>query len=129
MKTMQIAAVAAVMASTAVGLAGPASAELTPGDYTLIYTASNAPFKPGSVHETLTPCGASCMRMTNPGGKVTELHLQGSDWVGTQTFNVQGQDCTSGYSINRDSLTGTVVDSPCNSLPPSESNVSLTRNG
>ncbi len=102
MKTMQIAAVAAVITGAAVGLAGSASAaEPLSGSYRQTTTDSSK-FPPGSyMPRVFTPCGPDCTRdVTNP-NYVEDFHLQGSTW----TFHGDGGN----DSFDANSLAGRYV--------------------
>jgi hypothetical protein len=82
MRTTRIAAVAAVIAGAAVGLAGPASAaEPLSGNYRQT-TTNSSKFPPGSfMPRVFTPCGPDCTRdVTNPNYN-NDFHLRGSTWV------------------------------------------------
>ena len=87
-------AVGAVFAGTAVGLAGPASAEPLSGSFLATITDVNPAWdkaSPGNAMDvTLTPCGADCTTMAAPhvpNPWSTDLHLQGNTWTGTQPDN------------------------------------------
>jgi hypothetical protein len=98
--------VAGVAAAGALLLAGPAaiaSADPLSGSYTV--TPSGGRFN-GAFNVTMTPCGPDCTQMLNAGGKVTELHLQGNNWTGTQAYSFKGLNCTTTYTFDKDSLVG-----------------------
>jgi hypothetical protein len=79
MKKTRIAIVAAAMVGAAVGLASPASAELTDGTYQMTYVVN-----PGPPPETIvvTSCGAGCKHFQMVGPyTATEYHLQGDTWT------------------------------------------------
>jgi hypothetical protein len=91
------AALCVTFAGVALGLAAPASADELNGTYSATPT-SGAVATPWIV--TLTPCGPGCTRLTNKGGRVTELHLEGNNWTGSQ-------DAGTAYTFDKDSLAGT----------------------
>jgi hypothetical protein len=102
MRTKQIAAVAAVIAGAAVGLAGSASAaEPLSGNYRQTTTDSSK-FPPGSyMPRVFTPCGPDCTRdVTNP-NYIMDFHLQGSTW--------SNQDPAGNESFDANSLAGRYV--------------------
>jgi major membrane immunogen (membrane-anchored lipoprotein) len=72
-------AVSVVLAGCAIGLASPASAELTDGTYQLTYSAD-----PGPAPKTIvvTSCGDGCKlsQIVGPYNAV-EYHLQGDTWT------------------------------------------------
>jgi hypothetical protein len=73
------------MAGAAVGLASPASAELTDGTYTLTYSEPSSP-PPTTV--VFTPCGDGCKRFQIPGAvEATEYHLQGNTWTAASKYD------------------------------------------
>lgn len=86
MKTMRIAALAATLAGAAVGLAAPASADLTPGTYQFTVIESSF-LKPGPVATWVaTSCGTDCMQVnqTAPGAQEEvnlEFHRDGATWT------------------------------------------------
>ena len=68
-----------VLAGCAIGLASPASAELTDGTYQLTYLAA-----PGPAPKTIvvTSCGDGCKRSQIVGPfNAVEYHLQGDTWT------------------------------------------------
>jgi hypothetical protein len=72
-------AVGAVLAGCAIGLASPASAELTDGTYELTYQGDPAPR-----NLIVTSCGDGCKHgqivgAADPGG--VDFHLQGNAWI------------------------------------------------
>jgi hypothetical protein len=77
MKTMRIAALAAVMAGAAVGLASPASAELLDGTYDQTNPDGH------TVAVVFTSCGADCKHADYPGTSAPqrEYHLKGNTWT------------------------------------------------
>lgn len=95
MKTVRFAAVAAVLTSTAVGLATPASAELTDGQYEKTYLSDGR-----TITVIFTSCGPSCKRQENLDSAVAvEYHLEGNTWISPAgSASVQ--------TIDNDSLTG-----------------------
>jgi hypothetical protein len=100
MKTMRIATLAAVVAGAAVGLASPASAELTDGIYELRYIVDPSP-TPDTI--VVTSCGAGCkhIQMTGP-YTPSDYHLQGNTWTAT---SVEGTART----IDNDTLAGSAA--------------------
>lgn len=79
---------AVVMAWAAVGLASPASAELTDGTYQMTYLASSGP-APRTL--LVTSCGVDCKQVQIEGPYTPEqYHLNGNAWTtsdGTKTIN------------------------------------------
>lgn len=79
MTMMRIAGLSAVLLSAALGLATPASAELTDGSYQAIYEIN------GSSHPwVVTPCGAGCKSVQWDSGDATgtdTYHLSGNIWT------------------------------------------------
>ena len=72
-------AVGVVLAGAAVGLAAPASADLTDGTYQMTYLAVPGP-EPRTM--VVTSCGAGCKHMQIPGPyTAVEYHLQGDTWT------------------------------------------------
>jgi hypothetical protein len=78
MKITRFAILAAVVAGAAVGLASPASAELTDGTYEMTYLKDPAP--PDTV--VVTSCGAGCkhVQISGPYAAV-DYHLEGNTWT------------------------------------------------
>ena len=77
--TLRGLAVGAVLAGCAVGLAAPASAELTDGTYQLTYVANPGP-PPRTI--VVTSCGDGCKHAQIVGPyTATEYHLQGNTWT------------------------------------------------
>jgi hypothetical protein len=76
--TIRGLAVGAVLAGRAIGLASPASAELTDGTYQMTYLVDPGP--PDTI--VITSCGAGCKhwQMNGPYTAV-EYHLQGDTWT------------------------------------------------
>jgi hypothetical protein len=95
MKTMRIATLATVVAGAAVGLASPASAELTDGTYEITYIGDPSP----PINMLVTSCGAGCKhtQIAGAGGSV-DFHLHGNTWTG------QSEDAT--VTIDNDTLRG-----------------------
>ena len=92
------AAVAAAFAGAVIGLAGPASAQLTEGSYTS--TTVGGDFAGVHTQWTLSSCGQNCMTIRFSNGDTMDLHLQGNAWTGTDS----GPGCT--YSLDNNSLAG-----------------------
>lgn len=71
-------AVGVVLAGAAVGLATPASAELTDGTYALTYSGDSSPHD----NFVVTSCGDGCKhgQILGAAGPV-DFHLQGSNWT------------------------------------------------
>jgi hypothetical protein len=91
--------VGAVLVGAAIGLAGPASAELTDGTYQLTYLANPGP-EPRTV--VVTSCGDGCKRFQIPGPYTPlDYHLQGDTWTAT------GADGNT-QTINNNTLAGTI---------------------
>jgi hypothetical protein len=85
MKTTCIAIVAAAMASAAIGLASPASAEPLSGSYNaLVINGGGVLVNGQTVSWTLSSCGPDCLRVDNKfdNGRSEEFHLQGNTWIG-----------------------------------------------
>ena len=100
MKTMRIAALAAVMAGAAVGLAAPASAELLDGTYQRTGDGpAGSQFSEATV--VVTSCGAGCKSLagTLRSDEVVQLHLEGKTWTGTNSLHDV-------LTVDNDSLTG-----------------------
>jgi hypothetical protein len=97
MTTMRIAGLVAVLASAAVGLAGPASAEPLSGDYTGTVTDGGGHYREGKTATwTFTPCGPDCSRLGAPTApEPLELHVQGNTWTGSHS-----NGCTTAIDIN-----------------------------
>lgn len=101
MRTPRIARLAALMAGLTVGLAAPASAELTDGTY---QRSGDGPtgsmFAEATV--TVTSCGTGCKNLAGSvrGDEVVQLHLEGNTWTGTDSTHTV-------LTIDNDSLTGT----------------------
>jgi hypothetical protein len=75
-------AVGAVLAGCAIGLAAPASAELTDGTYEMTYLVDPGP--PDTV--VVTSCGDGCKQVQISGPyEASEYHLQGNTWIGPST--------------------------------------------
>lgn len=84
-----------VLIGTAVGLAGPASAQLEPGSYTNIsvggmFAGIKSPW-------VITPCGENCLTVLYPNGKTVNYQLHGNTWTGNDPECVR--------TIDNDSLT------------------------
>ena len=72
-------AVGAGLVGCAIGLAGPASAELTDGTYEMTYLANPGP-PPRTI--VITSCGDGCKHTQIVGPyEATEYHLQGNTWT------------------------------------------------
>jgi hypothetical protein len=100
--TIRGLAVGAVLAGCAIGLAGPASAELTDGTYTLDYIGHPSDSKTMVV----ISCGDGCKHMqivgADPGG--VDFHLQGNTWTGLSSGTV--------VTIDNDALGGSSGGNP-----------------
>lgn len=85
MTIRRIAAVTAVFAGTAIGLAGGANAAPLEGTYTAALVGSEGSAMAQWVSRAwmFTPCGATCTTVGWGGAKTSELHLQGNTWTGT----------------------------------------------
>jgi hypothetical protein len=72
-------AVSVALAGAAVGLASPASAELTDGTYQMAYLANPGP---APITVVFTPCGDGCKSSKVVGPyEAQEFHLQGDTWT------------------------------------------------
>jgi hypothetical protein len=70
-----------VLVGAAVGLAGPASAQLEPGSYTVATVGGQFSGVKGSW--VVTSCGQNCLTVLYPDGKKTvDFHLEGNTWTG-----------------------------------------------
>lgn len=94
MGSIRIAATAALFAAAAVGLAGPAAADLTDGTYEKTYL-----FDGRTQTVVFTSCGAGCKRAETPGAPSAEYHLAGNIWTHTLESGAVA-------TIDNDSLTG-----------------------
>jgi hypothetical protein len=81
MKTTRMAILAAMASAATLGLAAPASAELTDGTYELRYIVDPSP-TPDTI--VVTSCGAGCkyIQMTGP-YTPSDYHLRGNTWTAT----------------------------------------------
>jgi hypothetical protein len=104
-----------VLAGAAVGLAGPASAQLDEGSYTWTVSGGSAGFTGVHSQWVLTPCGQACITVQFSNGTTTDVHLQGSTWTG-----VSANGCTE--TIDNNSLAGH------NDCPGSSTEFQLTKN-
>jgi len=80
---LRVAAVAAVTVGVAIGLAGPANADLTDGIYAADVTSEGMEMFPTN-DWVFTSCGPGCLRREiNPPSPETvlEFRLQGGTWV------------------------------------------------
>jgi hypothetical protein len=79
MRAKRIAILAAIAGAAAVGMAAPASAELTDGTYEMRYVKNPSP-TPDII--VVTSCGAGCkhFQMTGP-YTPSEYHLEGNTWT------------------------------------------------
>lgn len=84
-------AIATILAGAALGLAGPASAQLDAGTYTR--TMTEGQFQ--GVHDeiTVTSCGQNCVTFSKDDGPLLDLHRQGSTWTGSRTDD-NGVECS-----------------------------------
>jgi hypothetical protein len=70
-------AASVVLTGVAVGLAGPASAELVNGTYTAVIGNTATTTQTWA----FTPCGQNCMGLSiGEGAPIREMHLQGNTW-------------------------------------------------
>ncbi|WP_131810366.1 hypothetical protein [Mycolicibacter heraklionensis] len=78
MTTKRVAGLmAALVGAAAVGLAAPASAELSDGTYDM----ASVDGKPSDgLQMVVTSCGAGCKRTTIHGGAPLDYHLEGTTW-------------------------------------------------
>lgn len=84
----------AVLAGTAIPLAGPAAADPLSGPHTATLIDGGGMFKPGATKTfTFTPCGPECTHLQTEGTLAVDLHLQGDRWTGTHSSS-SGQNCT-----------------------------------
>lgn len=96
----KVAALAAMLLGTSVGLAGPALAEPISGTYSAI-VGSEATMTQTWV---FTPCGPDCTSLDRgPGARTQELRLQGTSWSYTYDDG-SGIPCTT--TLDSVSLTG-----------------------
>ena len=100
-RLLRIAATTVALCGAGIGLAGPASADLDPGDYTMTMTMSNRPFFwPGTTYGWHTvDCGPQCRtvftsqfpddpwNLTMQRNMWTDIHLE-SVWYGPFTVTV-----------------------------------------
>ena len=77
MKISRFAFLAAAMAGAALGLAAPASAELTDGTYQMTYFDGSS--SPGNL--VATSCGAGCRHIQVGAAEPLDFHLQGTMWT------------------------------------------------
>jgi hypothetical protein len=81
MRSTRIPILAAIAGAAAVGLAAPASAELTDGTYELRYIVDPSP-TPDTI--VVTSCGAGCKHIQMSGPYTpSDYHLQGNTWTAT----------------------------------------------
>src|SRR3954469_22000831 len=78
----------------AVGLAGPASAQLEPGSYTAT-SISQDQFAGMKSPRAITSCGQNCLAVLDANGKTVNFQLQGNTWTGNDPECVQTIDNTS----------------------------------
>ena len=69
------------LVGAAVGLAGPASAQLDPGTYTA--TATDGLFAGAQTRWVVTSCGEDCLTVLLSNGKIVDFHPQGNNWIGS----------------------------------------------
>jgi len=96
-------AVATALTGSAIGFAGPASAEALSGPYTVTFLGNGDATL--NYTWTFTPCGPDCTRM-DPGSVIstpTEMRLQGNTWSGSAQ-NQEGKTCNT--TIDSGSLAG-----------------------
>jgi hypothetical protein len=91
-------AIGAVLVGAAVGLASPASAQLSEGSYTWTITAGG-PVGLDS-HWVLTSCGQDCITVQFSNGDTMDVHLQGNAWTGIKS----NPGCA--FTIENNSLAG-----------------------
>jgi hypothetical protein len=78
---VRASAVAVVIAGSAVGLAGPASADPLGGTYTAEIRGDVSPMTETQTW-VFTPCGPDCTNLSiGEGFPVREMHLQGNTWA------------------------------------------------
>lgn len=109
MKAARIAALATLAAGAAIGLAGPANAELQDGSYTQTVTESDT-FVVGQAHPwNVSDCGPDCKRVTSEGQSLYDFHRQGNTWTSSAPETAQAW----GYDdiLDNDSLAGTLTNS------------------
>ncbi|WNG94989.1 hypothetical protein [Mycobacterium sp. ITM-2016-00318] len=85
-------AVGAVLAGAAVGLAGPASAEPTAGNYTATIIDPGDSNKTGSTTWNLASCGPDCFNVNDTSKTLWQLHRQGTVWTGSDDINTVSLD-------------------------------------
>lgn len=91
-------AAAVVLTGCAIGLASPASAELTDGTYEMTYPTDGDGPPPRTI--VVTSCGAGCIRTQVAGPyNADEWHLQGDTWTAMANGSVK--------TINNNTLAGT----------------------
>ena len=105
MLTLRLAAPAALALGAALGLAGPASADLNDGTYTMTITASNQ-FKVGQTQTwNVGSCGPDCRHAEVAGGDTPyDFHLAGNSWTAGQP---SGQAHGFTTTVDNSSLAGT----------------------
>ena len=95
MKVIRTAAVVAAVGGVALGLAGPASADLADGTYQMTYFVDPGP--PETV--LVTSCGDGCKHVQMVGPyTASEYHLEGNTWI--------APDPKGPKTIDNDTLTG-----------------------
>lgn len=97
------------LVGAAVGLAGPASAQLDPGTYTATATADQGLFAGVKSRWVVTSCGENCLTVLFSNGKTVNFQLQGNNWIGSDpecvwtvdnNSLVYRADCGGGASMN-----------------------------
>jgi hypothetical protein len=96
MRSIRIAAPAAVMAVAAIGLAAPAAAELTDGTYQVTWDTGE------TKTWVITSCGEGCKSVSVDGISGGEYRLQGNAWTKITPSGVTV------YSIDDTTLAGAV---------------------
>ena len=97
----RIAATAVIVLGASVGMASPATAELSGGTYAATMTAPNGATTPQTW--VLTPCGPDCLNLQKIGGVTRDLYLRGTTWTGTDGDSKD--PCTT--TIDNNTLAGT----------------------
>lgn len=92
-----------LLAGAAVGLASPASADPTAGEYTATIIDPGATQEKGPWRWSLLPCGQDCVHLAAGSGPGWDLHRQGNVWTGTDAANFT-------VILDNDSLVATMVE-------------------
>jgi hypothetical protein len=113
-------AAGALLASAAIGLAGPASAEPLSGPYNgILIDGAGQVLNPNPIGLSFAACGPDCTHMKTPSQEI-DLHLQGAAWVAG--YDWHGSPCT----ITLDGNTS-ILDDVCPNEQPLR--MSLTKAG